>query len=181
MKTFFILLFLIVALGAVFFFLYETGFLRKFFESNSVAEEPGSKFPFRRKDYLLSVAERNFFGVLEQVATEMGFYLFVKVRLEDLLWLPSGTESRFAFRNRVKSRHVDFVLCEKKDIRPLLVLELDDSSHQRQDRMERDEMVDKILHDAGLPVLHVRTKSFYEASSVQEEIRTVLTNHSFSQ
>lgn len=47
------------------------------------------KWPYRKKDYLLTESEKKCFNILYPiVVNEMGHYLFTKVRLEDLLWLP---------------------------------------------------------------------------------------------
>lgn len=129
------------------------------------------KLPYRKKDYLLTVAERNFYQVLSQVIEKNNGLLFAKVRLEDLLWLPRGTENRWGLRNRIKSRHIDFVICDNQSVMPLLAIELDDSSHQRQDRIERDQNIDRILHDAGLPILHIRVQHSYDSIWLEKEIK----------
>jgi len=56
--------------------------------------DPGAvkTLPYRKKDYLLSKAEKSFYEVLRAtVATEWS--IFAKVRLLDLLWLPRGTST----------------------------------------------------------------------------------------
>lgn len=131
------------------------------------------KLPYRRKDYLFTVAEKNFYHVLSEVAEKRNELLFAKVRLEDLLWLPKYTTNRFGWRNRVKSRHIDFVLCDKQNIRPILAIELDDSSHQTEERIERDNNIDHILNDAGLPILHVKVRPAYEMSILENQIQKV--------
>jgi hypothetical protein len=130
------------------------------------------KLPYRRKDYLLTVAERKFYDVLIRVVEENNWVLFSKVRLEDLLWIPANTENRFGLRNRIKSRHIDFVICDKENIRPLIAIELDDSSHKREDRIDRDEKVGHILKDAGLPLLHVIGTGFYDRKLLVDQIRS---------
>ena len=93
--------------------------------------------PYCRKDFLLTPAERSLYGVLTE-AVQGRHLIFAKVRLLDLVWLPKGTESRQSHLNRVQSKHVDFVLCDRDVVRPLMVIELDDSSHDRSDRKDRD-------------------------------------------
>ncbi len=132
------------------------------------------KFPYKKKDYLLSVTECKFYYALKQVAEQNNWHVFAKVRLEDLLWLPSNTVNRFSLRNRGKSRHIDFVICDYRDVRPLLAIELDDASHNRPDRQERDEFIDQVFNDAGLPILHYSVKSFYNQSEISAEIGKVL-------
>lgn len=130
------------------------------------------EFPYKKKDYLLTKAEKEFFNVLKQATDQKNLLLFSKVRLEDLLWLPKGLDrgERFGLRNRVKSRHVDFVVCDKENVKPLLVIELDDSSHLRLDRKVRDSFLDQILHGAGLKIVHIKTASSYDLSFISDRI-----------
>ncbi len=104
--------------------------------------------PYRKKDYLLTSAERSFYEVLQRVAGD-GMQLFAKVRLVDLVWLPKGTQNRQAHLNRVLSKHVDFVLCNRQTVSPILVVELDDSSHNMDHRQGRDAVVNDFA--AALP------------------------------
>lgn len=132
-----------------------------------------AKLPYQRKDYLLSRAERAFFGVLQQAAGAQ-YVIFAKVRLADLVFIPKGTESRQSHFNRIRSKHIDFVLCDPQAIRPLLAIELDDSSHSRPDRRGRDEFVDSALDVAGLPILHVPARASYSADQLAQDIRDSL-------
>jgi len=88
--------------------------------------------------------------------------------------LPGGTENRQAHMNRVMSKHVDFVLCDLQAVTPVLVIELDDSSHGRDDRRARDEFVDGVLSAAGLPILHVAAKQSYAPKELAELIEAQL-------
>jgi hypothetical protein len=129
--------------------------------------------PYRRKDYLLSVAERSFYEAL-RVALADRAVIFAKGRLADLVWLPKGTAGRQSHVNRVQSKHVDFVLCEEANLRPLLVIELDDTSHDAPDRAARDAFVDAALEAAGLPVLHVRAQRGSATSELRAAIEAAL-------
>ena len=50
---------------------------------------------------------------------------------------------------------MDFTVCDEK-LNVLLILELDDSSHDAQNRKKRDAFVDAVLEGAGYTVLHSR-------------------------
>jgi very-short-patch-repair endonuclease len=130
--------------------------------------------PYRRKDYLLTQAERSLFGVLSE-AVGGRYLIFAKVRLLDLVWIPK-VESRQAHLNRVQSKHVDFVLCDHANVRPLLCIELDDSSHGRADRVTRDAFLDAALLAAGLPLIRVRARSGYNVSEIREQIEAAITS-----
>lgn len=125
--------------------------------------------PFRKKDYLLTEAERSFYEVLCR-SVERDLVVFPKVRLVDLLWLPRGTPNRRGLLNRVMSKHVDFVLCTGQLLRPSLAVELDDSSHSQEQRRVRDDTVDRILRDANLPLLRVPVRRTYSAEELKETI-----------
>lgn len=133
---------------------------------------PDSKdrsFPYKKKDWLLTRAERSFFGVLVSVVDPEQI-VFSKVRLADLLYIPRGTKSRQAAFNRIQSKHIDFVVCDKDTIRPFLAIEFDDSSHDSPSRRKRDEFVDKAMKSAHLPLLRVRAQKAYVQSALKQSI-----------
>lgn len=157
---------------AIALFIVVVGVLRGFLRLTPGAGSAAS-LPFRKKDYLLTKAERSFYNALRQaVAGE--WVVFAKVRLLDLLWLPRGTSNSQAHRNRVQSKHVDFVLCEPDLLTPVLVIELDDASHERADRQDRDALVDAVLRSAGLPVLHAAARSSYVTADLARRIRKAI-------
>ncbi len=134
------------------------------------AADGESPLPYRRKDYLLTQGERAFYDVLCRALEADGHRVFCKVRLGDLLWMPKGTDKRQSHWNRIQSKHVDFVVCSAEALRPLVVIELDDRSHERGDRQERDAFVDRALAAAGLPVMHVAARARYDAAQIAVEI-----------
>jgi hypothetical protein len=135
-----------------------------------------ARWPYRKTDHLLTPAERSFFGVLGQ-AIDSDLYIFAKVRLSDLLWLPQGTRDRQAFLNRIQSKHMDFVLCDAATTEPRLLIELDDSSHQRARRRTRDAFVDEAVRRAGLPMLRVPAKRSYAPAELRQVISSLLAGN----
>ncbi|HWI60803.1 MAG TPA: DUF2726 domain-containing protein, partial [Symbiobacteriaceae bacterium] len=59
---------------------------------------------------------------------------------------------------------------------PLLAIELDDSSHMRPDRQQRDEWLDRAVMAAGLPLLRVRARGDYDPSALRREVEQKLTH-----
>ncbi|MCC6908620.1 MAG: DUF2726 domain-containing protein [Phycisphaerales bacterium] len=132
------------------------------------SEEP---LPYRRKDWLLSKGERAFYEALCMAVDARAHRIFCKVRLADLVWLPKGVSKRQSHQNRIQSKHVDFVICSAEGLRPLLVIELDDRSHEREDRRQRDAFVDRALAAAGLPVWHAPAAAGYRVEELAERVR----------
>jgi Protein of unknown function (DUF2726) len=128
--------------------------------------------PYEKEDALLTPAERSFFGVLES-AFGAQFRLFAKVRLADVVTVKRGMDRsswQSAF-NALQSKHIDFLACDPHDMAIRFVVELDDRSHERQHRKERDYFVDRALAAAGVPIFRFTVKRGY---SVQEIRRTIL-------
>lgn len=134
------------------------------------AQPPAQALPYARRHELLTKAERDFFAVLRAAAPE-GWYVFPQVRLANLVMLKKGTRNWKPHYSRVAQKCVDFVLCDGDDIGPRLVVELDDSSHDRPDRQARDTFVDAALRAAGLPILHVRWQRHYDSVALAGQIR----------
>lgn len=125
-------------------------------------DEQPDMAPLVRREWLLSGAELEFFQALQGVLkhpTEPGglaqALVMCCVRLGDLVFVEKGTDRSLATstRNRINQKHVDFVLVEPESLRVMLAIELDDATHRRRDRAARDELVDRALESAGVPLL----------------------------
>ena len=102
---------------------------------------------------LLTQNEKHAFRILLSFCKEHDLLIFSKVRLIDLAQPKKGAADYATLRNKVIQKHVDFVICDG-DINVKLIVELDDSSHSRPDRRERDKFVDEVLQHAGYKVIH---------------------------
>ena len=109
-----------------------------------------------QKKWLLTYNEKDAFKKIKAVTDEIRCYTFSKVRLLDLLEPVKGNTKYKTYFYKVQAKHVDFVLCDDQ-LRAKFVIELDDSTHDRPDRIERDRFVDSVLTSAGYKVLHTRT------------------------
>lgn len=125
---------------------------------------------------LFSPAERSFLGVLEPLLPRE-VRVFGKVRLEDFLGVKSGLErgERQAARNRINRKHVDFLLVRATDLAPVAGIELDDSSHDEDNRKDRDQFVDAVFASAGLPLLHVPAQKAYNPAEFRTKLNQLLT------
>ena len=131
-------------------------------------EQADEQLPYRLRDHFLSAAELSFFHVLRNVA-DGKFHVTTKVRISDLLYVVKR-RTNFKHANRIDRKHVDFVLCDPKTMQPQLVIELDDASHARQDRAERDNFVDAAFATAEFPVLHVPVAKAYSPDAIRQQI-----------
>lgn len=139
------------------------------------AAEGAEEVVFETRTELFSPAERSFFGVLEQaVAGE--FRVIGKVRLGDLIQPAKRLtpKRRTILRNRVQQKHVDFVLCCPDSLSVVAAVELDDVSHRRRARADRDVFVDKALISAGLPLLRFSARKGYVVAQIRESLAAAI-------
>jgi very-short-patch-repair endonuclease len=124
---------------------------------------------------IFSPAERSFLGILNAIGYE-GVSIESKVRLADIFGIKKGLGrgDRQRALNRITSKHVDFLFVQKSDGRPILGIELDDGSHNEEDRIERDEFVDSVFASAGLSILHFTAKAAYDPMEVRRSIDQAL-------
>lgn len=121
--------------------------------------------PYIKKSFLLTRAEHDFFSVLERVVGNR-YYVFPQLTLDKIVLLDGKGSLKGGYRNKINKKSADFVLFDKQDISPVLVIELDDHTHQRPERQERDGFVNRLLNHCGIPILHIRS------IPKEEELRT---------
>lgn len=129
--------------------------------------------PYFKRNYLLSKAESSFFRILEQ-ATENKYYIFPQIRISNLLYVRTKGRSYYRFLNKIKYKSVDFVLTDKDYLNPLLAIELDDSTHNRNDRMERDDFVEHAFYDADFPLLRIEYSLTYDIPKLKARIEELI-------
>ncbi len=145
-------------------------FLRLFAEKEKKLE----KLPYAKRDDFLSPAEMSFCKVLAQALSEE-FIICPKVGLNDIFFVKIRDNKQFAvYNNKINRKHVDFLLCYRDKIEPVLGIELDDSSHRRKERLDRDIFVDEVFSAVGLPLVRFRNKQSYAVSEIKEKIEAAL-------
>lgn len=132
--------------------------------------------PYQKKQYLLSLAERSFFEVLKSIIGD-SYYIFPQVNLDKIIQVQAGTEKRMSYFHRMNQYSVDFLICDKANISPMLAIELDDSSHYGKKRQERDAFVNSALEAAKIQVLREPCRQSYNAQELGTKIREKLTSH----
>lgn len=129
-------------------------------------------YPYRLRDDFLSRAELSFYHVLQSMAGEH-MLICPKVSLAELFFVANGRDYQ-AYQNKIDRKRVDFLLCDPKTLKPVLAIELDDSSHQRPDRQERDAFVGQVFVAARLPLVRVPVRQAYDTRELAALFRSAL-------
>jgi hypothetical protein len=112
---------------------------------------------------LLTPRELNFFNILLPIATARGHYVAIKPRIAD--FVTANTEHPQCQANffAISSKHIDFLVIDSES-KPLFGVELDDTSHNKPDRIKRDIFVDSVYNSINLTIHHIRN---FSAEAVQ--------------
>ncbi len=142
--------------------------------AKSVSDESKTlnELPYRLRDDFFSPAELSFYHVLS-LAAPSKVVILGKVRLADLFFVSKPNENR-KFFNYIVGKHIDFLVCDSSTLKPLVGIELDDASHDRDDRTERDEFVNQVFETAKLPLLHFAVRRTYRVEDIQSVLVSAL-------
>ena len=64
----------------------------------------------------------------------------------------------------ISQKHVDFLVCRPGDWMPMLGTEVDDSSHNREDRKKCDWFVNNLFAHVGVPLLRIPIQEIEEVN-----------------
>lgn len=131
------------------------------------------RYQYKQKNFFMSRAEHECYDALV-VAVGEKYHIFPQVHLPSIVDNKVvGQNWQGAFRH-ISQKSVDFVLCDKAYIAPKLAIELDDRTHERQDRIERDGEVERVLKGAGLPLLRLENHGRFNPIELSEKIKAAL-------
>lgn len=130
-------------------------------------ESEPTKIPpeYRRKSTIMTRPEADAFMLLRSLFGEK-YEIFPQIPLVAVI----DKITQNSYRNEL-FRVIDFVVVDKQTFSPLILIELNDSSHMRADRQERDRKVREICSRAGLPLVTFTPAEFTDANLVKATVK----------
>ncbi|WP_102128555.1 DUF2726 domain-containing protein [Deinococcus planocerae] len=99
-----------------------------------------------------------------------GYLVFPNVRLNDLFLISRAAQNRQSVLGRLRDKHVDFLILEERDFKPVLAIELDGASHDTERQRYRDEVKNTAFRSAGLRLLRFDARQTHSARSLQADL-----------
>lgn len=141
--------------------------------------EPSARLPevitpssrYQARAFILSKVEQVFYRCLEE-ALDQQFLILIKVRVADVLQPEHGlTKSVWQIAyNQISAKHFDFVICDQTSFEIIAAIELDDRSHQRENRKRHDKILNAACESANFPLLRISARNSYST----KEIKTIV-------
>ncbi|GIU39970.1 hypothetical protein TUM3794_16760 [Shewanella colwelliana] len=145
------------------------------FIARLISPSNDNSYTYRKHKALFSPAERSFLGVLDQAIGDQ-YRVLGKVRIADVITPQKGMSRQHwqgAF-NRISAKHFDYLLCDKESLNVVAAIELDDNSHQRANRQQRDQLITDACLTAELPLIRFSAQRSYHIDKVRSSIHTSL-------
>ena len=120
------------------------------------------------KNSVVTPVEKWMYNIIKDELTEE-YFVAPKVGIKDFVGVKKGNNYMKYF-GHIAQRHIDFLVCKKETLSPAFGIEIDDTSHEQQNRKDRDQENDQIYNAIGIKVLHMPTKI------KEEELRDIIKN-----
>lgn len=129
-------------------------------------------YSYKLKLFLLSKPEHELFDLLVQNFGDK-FHIFPQVHLSSIFDHKIKGQNWWGAFSHINRKSIDFLFCDKAYIKPILGIELDDSSHNRLDRIERDKEVVSIFQTSGLPLLRFENHGKFDHQEIIGKINSI--------
>lgn len=142
----FIIFIIIVCFFIFLKYLNDNGF---FTENETTHQEKiitPSYLPYRMKKTMMTDHERFLFNNLRII---LGNYydIYPQINLDKIFYIDCQRSSKYylGWLRKINQKSVDFLIVEKNTQFPVFAIELDDSTHETKDRIERDKFVGEMF------------------------------------
>ncbi|WP_106764174.1 DUF2726 domain-containing protein [Pseudoruminococcus massiliensis] len=141
-------------------------------ESSSIQSndaQQSQKFIYNPKPSLITEAEKGFYNVIKELIPD-NYLLFPQINLAAVI---SKDDDSSHFQNEL-FRNIDFLITDS-EFKPLIFIEINDSSHNSNQRKERDQKVHNICEEAGIPIITLWTSYGVNKEYIKKRIDTTLS------
>lgn len=123
-----------------------------------IKKSVNNKFEYKyQKRYLLTKNEWKFYKSLKPIADKYNMIVLSKIRLADLIEVDKSLKNNkneyYRYFNLIKAKHIDFALAVPDNMKILLLIELDDISHNNQNSKYKDNFINNVCKKCGYKLL----------------------------
>lgn len=119
---------------------------------------------YTKKEYLLTPTELKFYKILKQITDEMNLIICPQVSLYEIV-----KSKEYKNFNKIARKTIDFVITEQ-NLKIKYCIELDDYTHSRQNRIERDNFLNNLFESVDIKLIRVKVQSYYNIEELKNLI-----------
>lgn len=129
-------------------------------KQENITDSKSINYSNYHKKMLLTKTEYSFFMKIRPSLQEKNLFLYPKIRLEDFIEATGEKKEKQSLRGRIKSRHIDFLVCDDK-LHIKAAIELDDKSHSGENAQKVDQFKNDLFRSINIPLIRIQVKPDY--------------------
>ena len=137
-------------------------------EKHENKQEVDYKEKYYRRDYILTPTELKFYKVLKNITDELNLVICPQVSMYEIVRNKEHKDF-----NKIARKSIDFVIAEQ-NLKIRLCIELDDYTHNRQNRIYRDNFINEVFKATDLKILRIPVQNFYNLEELKNMIKESL-------
>lgn len=152
--------------------------INKYIKTNNTEITTSYKKYYKPKIYITTLNEMKFYNVLLEIAKELDYILFSQVSLYNIISMQDSLDysTHTKYFNKIASKSIDFVLVDKK-CRIKLCIELDDNTHKKKNRIERDNFINELFKELEIDLLRYPVYNIYYKDTLKRKIQESIKEH----
>ena len=123
---------------------------------------------YQKKIYLLTQDELKFYKLLKSITNRNNLNLFTQVSLYEIIKAKNIKDF-----NKIKSKTIDFVITDI-NCKIKVCIELDDKTHIKEQRQERDNFIEKLFKQLDIKLLRIPVQNYYNLKDLEDRIKESL-------
>ena len=120
---------------------------------------------YSKKEYIMTSEELKFYKLLKSITNKYNLIIFTQVSLYAII--KSNNIKDF---NKIKSKSIDYVITDNNG-KIKFCIELDDESHLKENRQERDKFINELLKQIRIKLIRIPKQNFYNLQELEEKIK----------
>lgn len=145
------------------------------FEQASVSD--GGTENYKRKSCILTETENDYYGQLCNALYNAGLRVIVwpQVNVSTIIEsVGKDSQQRMKAFNRICRKSIDYVIVNQKTRETILCIELDDYTHNRNNRKERDNFINAIFSSVGIPLFRIKAEPNYNFNEIVSAVKQMM-------
>lgn len=128
---------------------------------------------FTTTNYVMTQTELKFYRELKKVTDKLNTTIFPQVDLERIIKVK---DNKPTYRNRIKSRSIDYTIVNNKNCKIICCIELDDYTHNRESSKKNDNFKNELFKAVNIPLYRIKVNNYYNLNELEEQIAKKVIN-----
>lgn len=126
---------------------------------------------YKTKNNPMTITERKFFYILKEICDKYNLIILPQINFQEIFEIK--TKNDYNSFNKIKAKSVDFAIVDKNYYYKCFI-ELDDYTHQRLDRIYRDNFVNALFKNYDLKLYRIDVRKDYNKLYLENIIKEVI-------